>query len=136
MADDYVIVEHDTGDGRSILVLSKTGRRDFLSEMRGTGGDKKRYRLIVRVASRIEQSGTGPFMGTSVRSLDNDLSLVEIKVPAHVIRVMAYKWKRMVLLFDFDGHQGKSGKISPSDMKRGKRLAKIARDTVMKSRGE
>lgn len=136
MADKYVIVEHDTGDGHSILVLSKEGRPDFLSKMRSAGGDKKRYRLIVKVASRIERNGTAPFVGPFVRVLDNDLSLVEIKVNGQVIRVMAYKGQRMVLLFDFDGHQGKSGKISPSNMKRGRMLAKEARDIAMKGRGE
>lgn len=57
-----------------------------------------------------------------INPLDPHLSLIEIKVPGKVIRVMAYHKERYVLPFDFDGHQG-SNKISRSDMERAKKLA-------------
>lgn len=125
MAEAYVIVSHDIGDGESVLVLTRPGRDDFLAEMCSSGGDRSRYRLIVRTVARIQRRGA-PFRGTMVRSLDSGLSLVEVKVPGRVIRVMAYEGARLVLLFSFDGHQG-SDKISRSDMEKARRLAAEAR---------
>lgn len=131
MAEGYEIVEHETECGNPILVLRPEGSRDFLEKMAANGKTVERYRLIVRAVSKIQIHGPRKFMGHMVRQLDDELSLFEIKVSGKVIRVMAYIRQpygpyRIVLLFDFDGHQG-TGKITKSDIKRGKRLARIAR---------
>lgn len=125
----YRIIEHDIGGGSSVLVLSPDGRDDFLSKMKARRGDRSRYRLIVRAVSRIVQRGEAPFRETMVRVLDSELSLIEIKIPGQVIRVMAYRGERLVLLFDFDGHQG-SGKIATKDLERGRTLAKHAKNAL------
>lgn len=125
----YRIIEHDIGGGSSVLVLSPDGRDDFLSKMKARRGDRSRYRLIVRAVSRLVQRGEAPFRETMVRVLDSELSLIEIKVPGQVIRIMAYRGEKLVLLFDFDGHQG-SGKIATKDLERGRMLAKHAKSAL------
>ncbi|WP_278592042.1 hypothetical protein [Olsenella uli] len=127
----YEISGHETEPGEFLFVLAPKGKPGFLEKMKYKKGGGERYRLIVRTASKIDRLGACRFHGTLVRPLDNGLSLVEVKVPGKVIRVMActhaigYR-ERLILLFDFDGHQG-SGQIAPEMMRRAKKLAAIAR---------
>lgn len=134
MSGGYEIVEHETECGNPILVLRSIGGKDFLEKMRDRPKDRNRYRIIVRLVSRIQYDGPKRYVGKMVRLLDSDLSLFELKVGDSVIRVMAYIFQpygghRIVLLFDFDGHQG-SGKIPPETMEKARRLARIARETL------
>lgn len=136
MAQGFHIVEHDIGCGHSVMALAKDGKGDFLDKLASKPKDTQRLKLILRTAEHIEFFGPKSYMrpGGTIRPLDGELSLVEIKVPGKVIRVMAYLKDpfgsyRLVLLFDFDGHQG-SGKIPENIMERGRRLAAIARETL------
>lgn len=133
MGSAYEIVRHDLGDGAMVDVLAARGDAgsDFLEKMYSR--DHARFRLIVRTVKRISLSDADTYRGTFLKTIDDNLSLVEVKVPGKVIRIMAYDRRdgthtRLVLLFDFDGHQGKTGKIKPSLVKKGKTLAKIARE--------
>lgn len=130
MEEDYVIVEHETGEGRSILVLRPKGSaQDFLLKLKKGKGDRGRYQEIVQVADRIDSKGEDVYR-SKIRTLDASLSLIEIKVDRKVIRVMAHMHlidgrRRPILLFDFDGHQG-SNRIPPHIMNRARKLASIA----------
>ena len=106
--------------------------KDFLEEMEAMPDRRTRFRLIIRTMEKIGQIGvlTSRRVGF-VRMLDNRVGLVEVAVPGKVIRVMTYSHgdNHLVLLFDFDGHQG-SDKIKQKDLARGKRLARIARQCM------
>lgn len=82
MDEDYIVVEHDLGNGNSILVLAKRGQSDFLAKLKHSKGDQSRYRLIVRTMSRILERGDEAYRGTLIHPLDPHLSLIEIKDPA------------------------------------------------------
>lgn len=134
MAEGYEIVEHETECGNPILVLRRKGSPDFLEKMQVDRKSQDRYRLIVQMVAKVQFHGPAKFLGKLVRLLDSGLSLFELKVAGKVIRVMAYIHQphgshRIVLLFDFNGHQG-SGKIPAHVMRRGKELAKIARRSL------
>ena len=134
MAESYEIVEHETECGNPILVLRPEGGTDFLEKMKSKPKELQRYRLITRMVARIQFDGPKKYIGRMVRVLDSELSLFELKVAGQVIRVMAYIYQpyaghRIVLLFDFNGHQG-SNKIPGHLMKKGRDLAEIARKNL------
>ena len=130
MDDGYEVVEHNVGEGRSLLVLrSKSSNGDFLSKLRSRKRDRSKYQQIVHVATRIDAKGEETYP-SNIRVLDSSVSLIEIKVGASVIRVMAHMHdidgrRRPILLFDFKGHQG-SNRIPVNDMRRARKLAVIA----------
>lgn len=131
MAEGYEIVEHDIECGISVLVLRPEGKTDFLAKMAKKPKQLERYRLIVQTVERIQYEEPETYYGSLIRSLDSEISLVEIKIGHKVIRIMAYVHRtsgpsRLVLLFDFNGHQG-TGKIPPSLMDKARHLARIAR---------
>lgn len=134
MSEGYEIVEHETEGGNPILVLRPIGSKDFLERMRDKPKQRDHYKLIVRMVARVQYDGPKRYIGKLIRLLDSELSLYELKVGGRVIRVMAYIYQpygshRVVLLFDFDGHQG-SGKIPPEMMEKARKLARIARETL------
>ena len=133
MAEGYKIRAHQLQCGDDVLVLMPAGRdKDFLEETEAMPDRRTRFRLIIRTMEKIGQIGvlTSRRVGF-VRMLDNRVGLVEVAVPGKVIRVMTYAHgdNHLVLLFDFDGHQG-SEKIKQKDLARGKRLARIARQCM------
>lgn len=129
MAEGYKIRAHQLSCGEDALVLMPRGRdKDFLEEMEEAPDRRTRFRLIIRTMEKIGQIGVPASRRVGfVRALDNRVGLVEVAVPGKVIRVMTYAHSdgRLVLLFDFDGHQG-SDRIKQKDLARGKRLARIA----------
>lgn len=139
MGEEYEIREHDIGCGYSVLVLAPAdSSRDFLQKMREDGKSVERYRMITRAAGKACEFGVTKARRTELlRTIDASLSLFELFVAGKVIRVMTYVGRRAggqqeecVLLFDFDGHQGKTGKISSSDLLKGRKLAGIAAELM------
>ncbi|MGL5173839.1 MAG: hypothetical protein ACRC75_08300 [Olsenella sp.] len=140
MGEEYTIREHEIGCGYSVLVLAPydPSRDDFLQKMRKDRKSVERYRLITRAAGKVCEFGVMKARQIELlRTIDASLSLFEIFIGGEVIRVMTYVGKRAgggqeecVLLFDFKGHQGKTGKISSSDLIKGKKLAGIAAELM------
>ncbi len=133
MGGKYTIVRHDLGDGAIVEVLATCENRDsdFLDRL--FTRDRDRFKVIARTIKRISLSDGNAYRGTFLRMIDDGLSLVEIRIPGKVIRVMAYDRKvgnrmRLILLFDFDGHQGKTGNIPRHLIEKGRSLAKNARE--------
>lgn len=135
MANGYEIRAHAML-GVRILVLAKEGRRDFLEKLEENPKGAERFELVCRAYEKIIQRGVSRCVGRQnfVRVLEGSLGLVEVKVGNTRIRVMSYLHgsgadQELVLMFDFTGHQG-SDRIEGSDMKRGRKLAKIARECM------
>lgn len=131
MADEYEIRSHEYADVE-ILVLAPVGKKDFLEKLRDNPKKRGRASLIAIATRKVQERGVSKCIGRSnfVRMLDEGLCLAELKVAGKVIRVMchcpAIQDDKLVLLFDFDAHKGKSGKIPKSAMEKGRRLAKEA----------
>ena len=135
MAHGYEIRAHAILGGR-ILVLAKEGKRDFLEKLEMSPKSSERYELICSAYEKITQRGVNRCVGRQnfVRVLEGSLGLVEVKVGNTRIRVMSYlhdsrEDKELILMFDFTGHQG-SNRIEDSDMKKGRKLAKIAKECM------
>lgn len=130
MAHEHEIRSHEY-DGTEILVLATVGKKDFLEKLSADSKKRDRAKLISLTVKKVHERGLAKCIGKSnfIRMLDDDLCLAELKVSGKVIRVMCYcvaNDELVVLLFDFDSHKGKSGKIPESVMKKGRRLAKKA----------
>lgn len=135
MAHGYEIRNHAMLGGQ-ILVLAKEGKRDFLEKLGRSPKSADRFELICRAYEKIVQRGVSRCVGRQnfIRVLEGGLGLVEVKVGNTRIRVMSYLHgsgadQELVLMFDFTGHQGSDG-IEDSDIKKGRRLAKIARECM------
>lgn len=123
--------------GKNVRVLARSSEEeDFLERMERDRKRNERFKLIRLAIKKICERGIGRCVGKRnfVKPLDSCLGLCEVRVAGHVIRVMTYlhSWKcgqGLVLLFDFDGHQG-SDRISRSQMDKGRRLAKEARACI------
>lgn len=118
--------------GTTLYVLAKEGSDDFIERMYTKRNDRKRLKLILETIDKIFERGISNCIGKRnfIRILDSKLCMAEVKVGGKTIRVMSYCTtepdEALVLLFDFDGHAGKNGKIPGNIMKKGKRLAGIA----------
>lgn len=117
-----------------VLVLMPEGdERDFLERMQESKKGRQRHALIIRTLERIQLKGIPLSERTQVvKLLDASLCVAEVRVTGKVIRVMSYIHARggsnaeLVLLFDFDGHQG-TNKVPKRLLEKGRRLAEIAR---------
>lgn len=131
MLTDYEIRAHQFFETR-IFALAKAGKEDFLEKLERKPKSHERLRLILGTVEKVSARGLSACIGAGnfVRLLDGSLGLAEVKVSGKVIRVMCYcqtgKEELLVLLFDFDGHKGKSGAIAPDIMDKGRKLARIA----------
>lgn len=132
----------DTGWGdRPVRVLARTSEeRDFLKRMEESPKHKERFRLIKRAIEKMFDRGIDACLKRKnfLRQLDGDIGLFEAKVAGQVIRVMTYlhRWTGgigMVLLFDFNGHQG-NDKIPKQLMEKGRRLAREAKACIERER--
>ena len=139
MAQGYKVVEHELGTAgmRALVLRSETSKKDFIVKLKESKRDRTRLDLIVRTLERIQFEGIERCEAIRlIRVLDGNLCYAEIKIPGNVIRVMCYVHNRgtpsaeLVLLFDFDGHQGKRGQIPKPIMKRAATLASIAKATM------
>lgn len=130
MAEGYKIRSHSLLCGSQVLVLMpEDSRLDFLDEMGSAPKQRQRYRLIVRTIEKIGQLGVPKSIKVGfVRMLEPGIGLVEVRVAGKVIRVMAYTdgAEALVLLFDFDGHQG-TDKLKGPTLAKGRRLAAAAK---------
>lgn len=130
MAEGYKIRSHGMMCGTDVLVLMpESNDEDFLERMEASPKGRGRFRLILRTIEKIGQAGIAMSRHVGfIRTIDGPLGLVEVAVSGKVVRVMSYLHDEsaLVLLFDFDGHQG-SDKIKRKDLERGRRLAAIAR---------
>lgn len=133
MERGYETRENDWGD-KPVRVLARTSEeKHFLKRMEENPKRNERFCLIKKAIEKMYERGIDKCLGRKnfLRQLDGDVSLFEVKVAGQVIRVMAYlhRWSGgigMVLLFDFDGHQG-SDKIPKPLMEKGRRLAREAK---------
>lgn len=131
MDDEYSIATIILGDGVRACVLTRSGEDDFLTDLASTGKTRNRAVLIARMAARVARNGTDwAVAAKKLKPVSRDVSMFELRIDRRVIRVMAYihddPAHTPVYLFDFDGHQGKSGKIDRNLIKKGERLAAIA----------
>ena len=136
MAQGYEVRSH-TYMRTTVLVLARTGASDFLEKMRHSGKQSQKLRLILETMEIISERGIERCIGRSnfIRMIAPDLGLAEVKVSGKVIRIMTYVASingemKAVLLFDFTAHGGKTGKIPPNIIKRGRELAAIAKECV------
>lgn len=126
----YIISEYGLPEALSMRVLRRAHKPSFMDEM---AEDPKRYEraaLIARIAARIERRGKEwAFQSATSKWLASSVSVCEVRIRGKVVRVMAY-WPpqeaRPVYLFDFDGHQGKSGNIPSHLLDKAYRLAQEA----------
>lgn len=133
MDDEYEIRAHRFMDSR-VLVLARCGKPDFMEELVSDPKSQQKAKLILETMCKIENRGVDSCLGRSnfIRMLDGNVGLAEVKIGGKVIRVMCHVGTindrtETVLLFDFKGHGGKSGSIPKGMIKKGKRLASIAR---------
>ena len=135
MASGYKIREHllSVPELRVLVLMREDDEIDFLERMEGSKRGRQRQALIVKTLEKVQLKGI-PLSERSriVKLLDSELCVAEVRVPGKVIRVMGYIHARgtdlaeLVLLFDFDGHQG-TNKIPKRLMDKGRKLAAIAK---------
>lgn len=135
MAEGYKIREHLLGvpEQRALVLMREDDEKDFLECMENSKRGRQRHALIIKTLEAIQIKGIPLSERTRIiKILDSELCVAEVRVPGKVIRVMSYIHNRgtdlaeLVLLFDFDGHQG-TDRIPKRVMDKGKRLAEIAR---------
>lgn len=68
----------------------------------------------------------------TLKLLNAELALYELRIKGKIIRVMTYVHNDQVpvYLFDFEGHQGKTGQIRKEHMEKAQKLAKIAKECL------
>lgn len=126
---DYEIVSFRLSAGSYMKVLASAGKPSFMDELVDNPKSRQRSVLIARTVERVNKNGLDWARSShTLKTITADLSVFELRVPGKVIRVMTYvhEGRVPVYLFDFDGHQGKNGKLPPSLMKRAEALARIA----------
>lgn len=129
MAFGYDLAPYELTGGFTVYVLVREGQEDFLAQMAGRPKTSGRAGLILTTLERIGAAGIGQSLRARfIRMLRADVGMVEVRVAGKVIRVMSYlhEGTDLVLLFDFDGHQG-GNKVPRQVMEKGERLARIAR---------
>lgn len=131
----YEIVSSEVDDGICALMLAPCGADTFMEKMAATPKMQERAALIARTMRRVSENGVDwAFESKTFKSLEPELSLCELRVKGKIIRVMTYIHDNQVpiYLFDFDGHQGKRSNIPANIKRKGKELAKIARECMAK----
>lgn len=132
MADGFEIRSHQfMATTIYVLAADEPDRSDFLEKLGSSKKTADRAKLIMRTMEKIGERGIARCIGKSnfISILDGELGMAEVRVKGQVIRVMCYvppARDAVVLLFDFDGHQGKTGAIPKPVMKKGRKLAAIA----------
>lgn len=137
MANGYEIVEVTLGDAM-VLVLAQEGRPSFIEKLRNSGKGVDRASVIAKAMLRLSTYGTSWAMDIKhlrlLRREGDGLAVYELRANDKVIRVMTYvhddRDKTPVYLFDFDGHQGKTGKVPRRQIERGVNLARAARECM------
>lgn len=128
MGIEYEVRQHDY-KGSYVYVLAEPGKDDFLEKLESKSKSRDRAKQIVKTAARIAQRGVSECIGKRnfLLPLNSEVALMEMHVPGKVIRAMAHAGLAeeeaiLVLLFDFDGHQG-SDSIPRHIMNKAVRLA-------------
>ena len=123
------LVSYELEDGLSATFLAPGASAPFIAKLAGNPKTRQRAVAITRAVTQVARNGVGwAKESCKFRSLDAGLALYELKANGKVIRVMTYVHRESVpiYLFDFDGHQGKSGSIPKHVMERGRSLAEQA----------
>ena len=129
---NYEIIRYELGDGAYMLVLTQTNKLPFIKKLASNPKTKEDASIIVKAAKRVSVNGVEWAKQAKVlKAIDNNLSLFELRISGRVVRVMTYLGKdEPVYLFSFDGHQGKTGKIPKSIIKKGKQIAQLAEQSL------
>lgn len=139
MEEGYELIEQQLDSQRnlSLLVLKETKvENTFIDDLAANIRKKSMAREIVSVAIRLAERGTAWALECKVlKRLHCDggtLAIYELKIHRSVYRVMTYLHNDVsrtpVLLFAFSGHTSKkAGGIRKEELKRGQRLAAIAK---------
>ena len=139
----YKLVSYDLDEGFQMLVLGSVDQdgeaSTFIGDLQSSGKTIDRASLISKSAKRIAMGGIEwAIVSRKLRKIDSDLALFEMKINKSVIRVMTYihEEETPVYLFDFDGHQGKTGKIPQSYIDKGREMAIHAAECMRSEEGE
>lgn len=131
----YEIVSFALSEDTSMDILVAAGRKTFMEKLAGNPKDQDRAALIARTVDRVGRNGI-PWAKESktLKTITATVSVFELRVPGKVIRVMTYLHdeRAPIYLFDFDGHQGKGGKIPQSLIDKASKLAEAARECIAK----
>lgn len=131
----YEIRIHDLEDGQRMQVLAPTGSKSFIDKLIEAPKSQSRLIKITKMAQRVAEAGVGwAITAQKLKLLEDDLALYELKIGNTTLRIMTYLHNQTqpIYLFDFEGHQGKTGQIPQGCMKRGRTLAKAARECMQK----
>jgi hypothetical protein len=129
----YEIVSFKLSEGVSMDILVSTGRKTFMEKLAGNPKDQNRAAVIAKTADRVGRNGISWAKASkTLKAITATVSVFELRVPGKVIRVMTYvhDGETPVYLFDFDGHQGKGGKIPQSLIDKANTLAEAARECI------
>lgn len=131
----YEIVSFELSENTSMNILTATGRQTFMEKLISNPKGQNRAALIARTVDRVGRNGI-PWAKESktLKTITSTISVFELRVPGKVIRVMTYLHdeKTPIYLFDFDGHQGKGGKIPQNLIDKASELAEAARECIAK----
>lgn len=140
MNDDFELVRQELLPGISILVLCQKNKSlTFIDELAADPKRRMKAKAIADAALRLVQHGTAWAISTGrlkrLNCSKGTIAIYELKVMGKVHRIMTYvhddKNQTPVLLFDFEGHKGKSGGgIKSSTLIKGQQCAEIARSLL------
>lgn len=105
--------------------LVSSGKQEGVFASWEEGKRSRSYEKLMIVVGKIKEYGPLVSSRLYLRCLDSEVDLFEIKGYDGAHRVMCVLRDEAVLLFHFKGHSG-TGSIPPKDIKKARRLAKIA----------
>lgn len=132
---EYEIVSYDLTDGRKMYVLSNKDRT-FIDDLSNDAKKLMVARDVYAMADKIALYGIEWALRTeTLKTIKSNISLLELRIKGKVTRVMVYLYEETqpIYLFDFKGHQGKSGHIKRNVLERAERLAIIAENAMKES---
>lgn len=135
MGSAYRIESIELEEGFRAHAIAKEGEPCFLEDLASNGKTRRRATMILRMALKVARNGTEwAICAEKLKSVTPTVSVFELRADGKVLRVMTYvhddEERTPVYLFDFDGHQGKTGKIKASVLEKAKRLAIAARECM------
>lgn len=120
-------------------LVSLQANHSHLEKLMKNKKDREPLAMMLKQIQHIEQYGIQKSCSTGkLRCLESSCNLYEIKGYYGVRREMCCVAvdNVVILLFDFKGHQGQSGKIPANILSKAKQLAKIASKLADELRNE